>query len=318
MAAGQPGYIDQVFLCTYCLERKPDSERSTEHVIPAALGGSWTVMSICETCQAWANCEIDRPFVQSLWVVEQRHRHGIPDRYGSVPDAPRVEATVADGRKAFVTLNPGDWDLEVLPSSRPGEADGALQISVSVDDEADYIAKKLKRFERDNPGFTWKTTKRDIAPHVPVDVSFPFSIPMTLWPRMGVKVALTVGRELFGESWLLSDHGYLLHRLLWNEEQVIRMNPLPTKTAIWAGLGWQPPPNHVIFVLAGMITPMMLMTLFGEDTYGVPLGQTPPPGGAAWVLDTHEARWERLGADDFIAQIVAATAPPPFDPMAND
>lgn len=116
-----------------------------------------------------------------------------------MPDAPRVKATVADGRPALVTLNPGGWDLELPPSSRPGEGDGALQITVSIDDEADYIAKKIKRSERDNPGFTWNTTKREIAPHVPLKVSFQFSIPMTLWRRFAVKVALTVGRELSPE-----------------------------------------------------------------------------------------------------------------------
>jgi hypothetical protein len=103
-----------MFPCTYCLERKPDSERSEEHVIPAALGGSWTVMDVCETCQEWANREIDRPFNQSLWVLEQRHRHRIPDRYGNVPDAPRVEATVADGRRSRSTRPAG-----TLRSSHP-------------------------------------------------------------------------------------------------------------------------------------------------------------------------------------------------------
>ena len=307
-----------MFLCTYCLEQKPDSERSEEHVIPAALGGTWTVMDVCEACQEWANVEIDRPFTQSLWVLEQRHRLRIPDRYGNVPDAPRVNATVADGRTAIVTLNPGGWDLELPPSSRSGEADGELQITVSVDDEADYIATKIRRFERDNPGLTWKTAKREIAPHVPLEVSFPFSIPMTLWPRFGVKVALTVGRELHGEAWLRSEHGLLLHRLLWNQEQKVRTNPLPTKSTIWARSGWTPPPDHILMTVDTHGTPMLLITLFGEDTYGVPLGERPPVGGAAWVLHTREARWERLSADDFVTRIVAATAPPPFDPMAGE
>ena len=307
-----------MFLCTYCLDHKADSQRSEEHVIPAALGGTWTVMDICKSCQEWANVEIDQPFNQSLWVLEQRRRHRVPDRYGKVPDAPRVEASVADGRKAFVTLNPGGWDLEILPSSRPGEDNGALQISVSVDDEAAYIATKLKRFERDNPGFTWKTAKRELAPHVPLDVRFPFSIPMTLWPRLAVKVALTVGRELYGEDWLRSNHGLLLHRLLWDQERTVRMNPLPTKKTIWPVSGWKPPPDHVLMTVDTYGTPMLLITLFGEDTYGVPLGETPPPGGAAWVLHTHERTWERLSADNFIRRIVAATARPPFDAMAAD
>jgi HNH endonuclease len=300
------------------LEQKPDSERSEEHVIPAALGGTWTVMNVCKVCQERANIEIDRPFTQSLWVLEQRHRLRIPDRYGNVPDAPRVRATVADGRTAVVTLNPGGWKLDLPPSSRSGAGGGALQITVSVDDEADYIAKKIKRFERDNPGFTWQITKRQIVSDAPLDVSFPFSIPLTLWPRFAVKVALTVGRELYGEEWLRSDHGLLLHRLLWNEEQKVRMNPLPTKSTIWAGLGWTPPPNHVFVTVDSYGAPMLLITLFGEDTYGVPLGAPAPPGGAAWVLHTHGRTWERLSADDFITRIVAATAPPALEPTTDE
>jgi hypothetical protein len=307
-----------VFVCTYCLEEKPESERSEEHVIPAALGGSWTVMDVCEPCQEWANVEIDQPFNQSLWVLEQRHRLRIPDRYGKVPNAPRVTATVADGRTAVVTLTPGGWELELPPSNRPGEEDGSLQITVSLDDEAEYIAKKVARFKRDNPGFTWEITKREAAPQDPLDVSFPFSIPMKLWPRMGVKIALTVGRELFGQPWLRSDHGLLLHRLLWDEERQVGMNPLPTKQTIWAGSGWEPPPNHVLMTVDTFGTPMLLISLFGEDTYGVPLGDTLPPGGSAWVLHTHDRKWERMTADDFISRIVVATNTPPYDSMADD
>jgi hypothetical protein len=209
-------------------------------------------------------------------------------------------------------------ELDLPPSSRVGEEDGALQITVSVDDEAEYIAKKLKRFERDSPEFTWKIAKREIAPHVPLDVSFPFSVPLTLWPGFGVKVALAVGRELHGEQWLRSDHGLLLNRLLWGREKKIGMNPLPTKQTFWARSGWTPPPDHLVIVMDGHIGPMALITLFGEDSYAVPLGNPPPPGGAAWVLHTHDRTWERLSADDFITRIVAAVAPPAFDPMAGE
>ena len=163
---------------------------------------------MCKACQEWANDEIDEPFNRSLWVLEQRHRLRIPDRYGKVPDAPRVNAKVADGRTAIVTLSPGGWELELPPSARPGtQRDDSLQITVSVDDEAEYIAKKVKRFERDNRGFTWQVAKRELSPHVPLDVSFPFSIPMTLWPRFAVKVALAVGREMYGRTGLAPSTG---------------------------------------------------------------------------------------------------------------
>ena len=258
-----------MFLCTYCVEKKDDSERSEEHVIPAALGGAWTTMDVCESCQTWANEEIDRPFNQSLWVREQRHRLAIPNRYGKVPEAPRVTAKVADGRAAVVTLSPGRWEPKVPPStSIGGEGADSLQITVSVDDEAEYIATKVERFERANPGFTYKTTRREPTPHSPLDASFPFSIPMTLWPRFAVKVAVTVGREVYGEDWLTSEHGLLLNRLLWGRETNVVMKPLPTKRVFWAGSTWSPPPDHVVMTMDGSTGPMMLLTLFSEDSYG--------------------------------------------------
>ena len=246
------------------------------------MGGAWTTVDVGKACQEWANDEIDEPFNRSLWVLEQRHRLRIPDRYGKVPDAPRVNAKVADGRTAIVTLSPGGWELELPPSARPGtQREDSLQITVSVDDEAEYIAKKVKRFEPpDNRGFTWQVAKRELTPNVPLDVSFPFSIPMTLWPRFAVKVALAVGREMYGENWLGSEHRLLLNRLLWDREHKVKMNPLPTKGAFWARIGWTPPPDHVVMTIDGDSGPMMLITLFGEDTYGVPLGDaSPPPRG---------------------------------------
>jgi hypothetical protein len=102
---------------------------------------------------------------------------------------------------------------------------------------------------------------------------------MKLWPRFAVKVAVSVGRELHGDAWLGSDHGLLLNRLLWGREKQIAMRPLPTKRPFSAGSGWTPPPDHVIMTLHDK-NPMVLITLFGEDCYAVPLVEPPPPAGA--------------------------------------
>jgi len=54
------------------------------------------------------------------------------------------------------------------------------------------------------------------------------------------------------------------------------------------------------------------------DSYAVPLGDPPPRGGVSRVIHTRERTRERLSADHFITRIVAAVAPPPFNPMAGD
>jgi hypothetical protein len=48
-------------------------------------------------------------------------------------------------------------------------------ITASVDDEADYIAKNVNRFERDNPGFTWQVAKRSAPRSARRDVSVQLS-----------------------------------------------------------------------------------------------------------------------------------------------
>ena len=106
-----------MFLCTYCLEQKVDAERSDEHVVGAALGGTWTVNDVCETCQRWAATEIDEPFSQMLWTLEKRHRLRIPDRYGKVPLAPHQDVTLGDGRKGRITIS--ETVVGISRSSRP-------------------------------------------------------------------------------------------------------------------------------------------------------------------------------------------------------
>lgn len=186
-------------MCTYCLETRHDSHRSEEHVIGAALGGAWTVRDVCDDCQKWANKEIDEPFAQTTIMRSRRHRLKIPDRYGNVPDAPTQVVDLADGRKGRITFD-GDGrgpELEIFPS-RVDLGDGKSKIQVSVDQEVAYLNKLRARFESANPGLTFAVSAREVAPHVPVEVTHPISWSLTLWPRFAVKVALNAGRSFWG------------------------------------------------------------------------------------------------------------------------
>lgn len=49
------------------------------------------------------------------------------------------------------------------------------------------------------------------------------------------------------------------------------------------------------------------IALFGEDTYGVPLGPDPVPYQIVWILHTHEERCERLTLDEFWGRIIGTT-----------
>lgn len=291
--------------CTYCLETKPDGQRSEEHVVGAALGGAWIVKDICADCQTWAGEEIDGPFAQTIFTREKRHRLKIPDRYGNVPDAPTQLVDLADGRKGRITFTRNGPELEIFPN-RIALGDGTSTIQISADEELAYLEKLRTRFEKANPGFTFEVGSRSIGPHVPVDVRHPITWSLNLWPRFGVKVALNVGRELWGEEWLRSEHGMLLHRLLWGTETKIQMNPFPTTGAIGAELpDYEPGPDHLLWANNGPKgEPTLLIQLFGEQTYAVPLGAFTLPEKTVWLLHVHQGTYEHVTEDEHFRRIL--------------
>jgi hypothetical protein len=275
-------------------------------VIGAAIGGTWTVKDICKTCQKWAGEEIDGPFAQTIFLQEKRHRLKIPDRYGNLPDAPTQDVTLVDGRRGRITFKAdgNGPELEIFPS-RIDLGDGRSTIQISVNQELAYLEKLRQRFEKANPGFTFEVSSREIASHDPVEVTHPITWSLTLWPRFGVKVAMNVGRELWGKNWLTSDHGMLLHRLLWGTETRIKMNPFPTTGPISQGLPIENGPDHLLWVNRGPRgEPMLLIQLFGEETYGVPLGPSTLPEKTVWLLHVHQGSHEHVTEDEYFHRIL--------------
>jgi hypothetical protein len=307
-----------VFLCTYCLHEKPDPQRSVEHVVGAALGGAWTVRDVCRVCQEDMGREVDQPFSQMLWVREQRHRHRIPDRYRHVPDAPKVHGTVEDGRGGRLTLvREGGWQLRVLPSIEPLE-DGSINLRISADDEPEYLEKKLARLQKANPGFRYEVGTRTISKAAAETFSFDFSISQRLWPRFAIKVALNVGREVYGQDWLTTPHAMLLHEILWDRDTQTVMKPLPTRDVLWKRSGWSAVPNHVVMAVNTPWGPFLNLALFGEDTYGVPLGDQSIQKETVWLLHTHEERCECLSTNDFWMRVIVESQSQPEEGEEND
>ena len=109
----------------------------------------------------------------------------------------------------------------------------------------------------------------------------------------------------------------MLHRLLWNEETKIKMKPLPTGKVPWSGHGYEPGADHVLYVNTGLDgRPMLLISLFGEETYGVPLGDESLPEKTVWLLHVHERSDERISLDEFFRRIITSLPPP--HPIGED
>jgi hypothetical protein len=219
----------------------------------------------------------------------------------------RVCHLVMVGRAESHSRGPGpSWKSS--PVALPGGRE--ISVQVSEDEELAYLDKLKERFEKANPGSTFKVTRRTIAPHDPVEVTHPVSWPLKLWPRFGVKVALNVGRALWGEEWLESDHGMLLHRILWDKEIQVGANAFPNGKVPGAGLaGYEPGPDHVLYVNTAMNgEPMLLIQLFGEQTYGVQLGPFKLPEKTVWILHVHQRTSEHISLDEFFGRIIIVAA----------
>jgi HNH endonuclease len=59
-------------LCVYCLQAELTGEEKPEHPIPASLGSSLTVTTVCDPCNEWAGREIDKPFMEDPLLTERR------------------------------------------------------------------------------------------------------------------------------------------------------------------------------------------------------------------------------------------------------
>jgi HNH endonuclease len=71
-------------LCAYCAETALTGSERPEHPIPAALGASLIVKTVCDSCNTWAGKDIDQPFLSDDWVREHRSQSGLIDpRRGS-------------------------------------------------------------------------------------------------------------------------------------------------------------------------------------------------------------------------------------------
>jgi hypothetical protein len=239
-----------------------------------------------------------------LWVRDQRHRHRIPDRYGRIPEAPKAPGQVEDGRRALLTMDrDNDWQLRILPAEWHRD-DESINVQVQADEEVKYLEKKLARLRKNNPGFRFDVASRDVAVRESETFSFNFSIDRRLWPRFAAKVALNVGREIRGAEWLFAPHARRLHEILWDRDKQTGMRPFPTRQVPWTAHGWSASPNHILMAANTQWGPFLNLALFGEDSYGVPLGDPPLEQGWVWVLHTHSGLCERLSEDDFLMRVV--------------
>lgn len=107
--------------CIICHEEF--TEAPPEHVIPKSIGGQYTIHSVCETCNASMNKNIDEVFKNHKIIAHYRFAFDIKGRGKNVPDPLRNEKINIDGEDYEMRLTE-DLKIETrLPPKLPNIKD---------------------------------------------------------------------------------------------------------------------------------------------------------------------------------------------------
>ena len=116
--------------CIICHEEF--TEAPPEHVIPKSIGGQYTIHSVCETCNASMNKNIDEVFKNHKIIAHYRFAFDIKGRGKNVPDPLRNEKINIDGEDYKMKLT-DDLKIETrLPPKLPNIKDLKLNESFTA------------------------------------------------------------------------------------------------------------------------------------------------------------------------------------------
>lgn len=294
------------FLCPYCGERRPDSERSDEHVLPAAIGCELITDLVCFDCNQRAGKEVDDPFLDELWVREMRHRHQVPDRRGRIPGPPVIESELtSDGSRALTIMDRAGWFLKALPVETWTDP-STLVYGVDATDAPEITQKKLERLRRETGRDVTLTSQTPRTTENP-EATIKYQQSVVTWPRMGAKVALAVARMELDDTYLMSPAAEWLRSLLWGDMAQTAPDDAGISKHL-AGetldadvrLGQRPPEHQLVLHRAGQKVGIAF-TLFGEVRYAVSLGTAASLAApAVWALDPIARRVRRLSWEEWL------------------
>jgi len=72
--------------CIFCLEEKPLSDFTEEHVFPYAIGGSFVIHDVCKDCNSYLGTAIDAKLTDHIFVQFPRHLLRIAGKDGRIPN----------------------------------------------------------------------------------------------------------------------------------------------------------------------------------------------------------------------------------------
>lgn len=258
-------------------------------MIPAALGASLSVSTVCDPCNEWAGREIDQPFLADPLLRE--YRSGAdqrdPRRGGK---ARRVTSQLLRG-----FTDDGDhvrFDHEtrrpVMGSRILDLGDGRVQVRAGSEEEGERLRKRVEaKAAAEGKRATVESVER--VKHRPT-IKGTMVIRTDVWRREAAKIGLGVGSTVYPPSWRRSGDAHRLREWMhdrdrssnnWKAPPLVPLSPPSDPVALCRD------DEHLLFFtrLSDGAT-YLTVTLFGAAFFAVPVdtsgGDVPK---LAWRLD---------------------------------
>ncbi len=274
-------------ICAYCGEAGLTGRERPEHPLPAALGSSFVVDTVCDPCNGWAGTNVDQPFLADDWLrmTWAEHDLRIPRRRGRG----RVVSPLRRGftkEGVHVTVDE-DWQPHLGSLIKEDPESGEVQIHAGSEKEAERMLQRVReRAAKEGKEAEIQTRSvTKIRPLVQINVK----VDITIWRRMAAKIALGCGSVAYPEAWRLSEPALELRRYLREDVRNEEGKAIGTfaeridETHVLRRLC--EPPEHLICFLPG--EPVRLaIVLFGQLHFGAQADAASFPRPAlAWRVD---------------------------------
>jgi hypothetical protein len=272
-------------ICAYCGEPVLTGEEKPEHPIPAALGSSFVVDTVCDPCNEWAGKKIDQPFLEDDWARVHRSQSGVVDprrgRRGRPISSPILQGYTEDGD--FISL---DQDGKPRLRSRIDDlGDGRYQIRTDSMEEMERLKRRVERQ-------TGKKITDDDVTHSSSKprISFRIGVDLLIWLREAAKIGLAVGSEVYPEEWRVGPDAARLREWLRGEDallpagQPIGLVPRevpgsPIELLVDGG-------EHLLFFQPARGMTFLTIVLLGSVFVSIPVASSGGPAPrSAWRLD---------------------------------
>lgn len=274
-----------------------------EHVIAALIGGT-LVVDGCGPCNQTSAQFVENPVLHHGHVKKLRALYETPPSRGS-SDPSRIEfaGDLAGGARALWHPAREDDDLEQHTPTRPVfDEHGNYTFTAPPEGYDAHERRVVDQIKADHPNKKVEPGEPERF-RGPVEFSYEWTSHPLLWPRFAAKVALGLGYEAFGPSWVESHEAWRL-RGLFRDARIYEgltaeasMRLLPQETVHeprgHGQVEWHElmrPDEHLVAMMGrpGVLT--FVLCLFGELYYQLAVrAETPaPPGGRAWLMGAEQ------------------------------